>query len=154
MRGGIIPLCTLWNLKKIEQLNLKKIEQLSKNLKKIEQLSIVPDTFPSVGGATHSALHNISELEPCTCPQRTAPPGLPDKLPCDPIPANVPKMREYILNRYASSTFNKCPHHPIPTIPGPPIGIHVDPNATPGIVQRTFAGAPTPSRKGGKGSER
>ena len=97
----------------------------------MKQLSIVPDTFPSVGGATHGALHNISELEPCTCPQRTAPPGLPDKLPFDPIPENIPKMRDYILNRYASSTFNKCPHHPIPTIPGPPIGIHVDPKATP-----------------------
>ena len=40
-------------------------------------------------------------------------------------------MKQYLLDRYASSTFNNCPHHPIPEIPGPPISIHVDPNATP-----------------------
>ncbi len=98
----------------------------------MKQLLIVPESFPAVGGAMDvGALHNAPKVNSCVCPQRTPPPGLPEKLPFDPDPANIPKMRDYILNRYLSSTFNKCPHHPIPTIPGPSISIHVDPDATP-----------------------
>ncbi len=99
----------------------------------MKQLLIVPESFPAVGGAMADvgALQHASKEEQCSCSQRTPPPGLPEKLPFDPDPANIPKMRDYIVNRYLSSTFNKCPHHPIPIIPGPPISIHIDPDATP-----------------------
>ena len=98
----------------------------------MKQLFIVPPDFPSVGSATL----NIDTLqdEICSCPKRTPPPGPPVKLPFEATPDNIPKMKEYILNRYASSTFNTCPHHPIPIIPGPPVSIHVDPSATPVCV--------------------
>ena len=40
-------------------------------------------------------------------------------------------MKEWLLARYASSTFNTCPHQPLPHMEGPEIEIHVDPDATP-----------------------
>eukprot|EP00745_Piridium_sociabile_P016047 TRINITY_DN23877_c0_g1_i16.p1 TRINITY_DN23877_c0_g1~~TRINITY_DN23877_c0_g1_i16.p1 ORF type:complete len:1035 (+),score=142.70 TRINITY_DN23877_c0_g1_i16:69-3173(+) len=40
-------------------------------------------------------------------------------------------MREWLLNRYANSTFNTCPHRPLPCMTGPPIEIHIDDSATP-----------------------
>ena len=44
---------------------------------------------------------------------------------------NIPKMTQWLLTRYATSTFNVCPHGPFPNIEGPPMRIHVDPKAEP-----------------------
>ena len=63
--------------------------------------------------------------------KREQPPEKPTKLPFDCIPENVNKMKEWILNRYASSTFNKCKHQELSKMEGPPIQIHVDPKAKP-----------------------
>ena len=40
-------------------------------------------------------------------------------------------MKAWVEKRFAASTFNKCPHQPLPAITGPPLKIHVDPNAKP-----------------------
>ena len=40
-------------------------------------------------------------------------------------------MRDWLLNRYASSTFNTCPHQPLPTMSGPPVEIHLKEDAKP-----------------------
>ena len=68
---------------------------------------------------------------PCTCPQRSAPPPLPAELPFECTPDNIDSMKEWILKRYASSTFNTCPHGPLPSMNGPPVEIHLDPDAPP-----------------------
>ena len=110
----------------------------------MKQLKIIPPDFPKVGSACSMDIQPIEPSEPseedtqqttCTCIPRTATPGRPEKLPFDATPENVQKMEEYLLKRYASSTFNKCPHHIIPEIPGPPVTIHVDPKATPVCVR-------------------
>ena len=43
----------------------------------------------------------------------------------------VPKMKEWPFKRYASSSFNKCPHQVLPEMAGPPIKIHIDPKTEP-----------------------
>ena len=43
-------------------------------------------------------------------------------------------MKEWLLSHYASSTFNKCPHQPLPGMTGPAIRLRVDPKATPKAV--------------------
>ena len=48
-------------------------------------------------------------------------------------------MKEYILDRWASSTFNQRPHQTLPTMEGPPISLHVQDNSTP---VRAFTLAP------------
>ena len=40
-------------------------------------------------------------------------------------------MREWLLDTFKSSTFNTCPHAPLPAMTGPPIEIHVDECAKP-----------------------
>ena len=42
-------------------------------------------------------------------------------------------MRAWLLNRYASSTFNVCPHRPLHQMAGPPVEIHVQEDAKPKV---------------------
>ena len=70
-------------------------------------------------------------LADCGCPLRSKPPAKPSKLPFTPTQENIPKMRQWILDRYESSTFNKCPHQQLPLMEVPPIRILIDPEAKP-----------------------
>ena len=69
--------------------------------------------------------------ESCSCPQREVTPLRPTKLPFPCTPDNNGRMKAWLLERYASSTFNTCPHRALPCMEGPPVEIHVDPDATP-----------------------
>ena len=42
-------------------------------------------------------------------------------------------MKQWLLDRYASSTFNTCPHRALPCMSGPPMEIHIDENAIPKV---------------------
>ena len=77
----------------------------------------------------------------CTCPQRAAVPLLPTSLPFEPVPQNNEKMKQWLLKRYGSSTFNTCPHRPLQEMAGPPLEIHVDETAKP---RRCDTPAPVP----------
>ena len=72
-----------------------------------------------------------SNLAECGCLKRESPPSRPAELPVKCCLENSEEMKQYLLNRYKASTFNKCPHQELPKMEGPPIQIHVDPNATP-----------------------
>ena len=97
------------------------------------QLNVIPKIFPEIGAA-----QEISTMEhkksPCGCPTRTLPPERPKELPFECIPENNSKMKEWLVSRYAASTFNKCPHQPLPGMTGPAIRLHVNPEATPVAV--------------------
>ena len=67
----------------------------------------------------------------CSCPQRDATPPRPSELPFSCTPENNGRMKAWLLDRYASSTFNTCPHRALPSMEGPPIEIHIEPTATP-----------------------
>ncbi len=67
----------------------------------------------------------------CPCPQRSVTPPRPSSLPFDCTPENNSRMKTWLLERYASSTFNTCPHRALPCMEGPPVEIHIDPSATP-----------------------
>ena len=67
----------------------------------------------------------------CSCPQRQTPPPRPSELPFPCTPENNARMKAWHLERYGSSTFNTCPHHPLPCMDGPPIEMHVEDTATP-----------------------
>ena len=41
------------------------------------------------------------------------PPSTPLILPCALIPENVEQLKQYILKRYAASSFNCCKHQPL-----------------------------------------
>ena len=71
------------------------------------------------------------ERASCGCLKRAPPPPLPEQLPMEPKEENVEKMKAYIIDRYAASTFNKCPHVKLPMMNCDPIRIHIDPEARP-----------------------
>ena len=108
------------------------------------QLGIVSEDFPQLGVALNDnpSRHSIgianaisedpkSALAACGCLQREPPPEKPKSLPFPCKSENKTKMKDWLLNRYASSTFNKCPHQLLPTMDGSPVRIHIDPNANP-----------------------
>ena len=67
----------------------------------------------------------------CDCPIRTVPPPCPDELPFPCTPENSARMRDWLLNRYGSSTFNTCPHQQLSRMDGPPVEIHIKDDAVP-----------------------
>ena len=106
---------------------------LSKTVMKA--LGIIPADFPRVMAAgtdeKTSASDNGEETCPGGCKRRGPPPPLPDNLPFPPAEENVDKMRAWLLERYGSSTFNKCSHQRLPMMSCKPLRIHVDPTAKP-----------------------
>ena len=111
------------------------------------QLGVIGHDFPQVGAAfsTHSEC-NVTDLEtpstvPCGCKDRQLPPGRPMELPFEATIENADKMKTWLLERYSASTFNKCPHRPLPAMEGPPIKFHIDPEATPVAMRKP---APVP----------
>ena len=77
----------------------------------------------------------------CECPQRTTVPIRPQSLPFPALPENNELMRKWLLDRYSSSTFNTCPHRPLPCMSGPPMEIHIDESAIPKVCNKP---APVP----------
>ena len=70
----------------------------------------------------------------CSCQPRTLVPELPKELPFECKPENNDRMKQWLLDYFTSSTFNTCPHQPLPHMTGPPVEIHVKPDATPKAV--------------------
>ena len=125
-------------------------------------LAIVPPNFPSVGAAAsdyeqqlygqkatdhYRALNagcsepSSNPESPCTCSVRTVVPYRPKELPYACVPSNNDRMKEWLLQTFASSTFNTCPHRPLPCMTGPPVEIHLKDDASPKAVHKP---APVP----------
>ena len=99
------------------------------------QLGVISKDFPRIGAATETAGIDNVQYSSCGCPSRTRPPPRPNKLPFTCSPENNEKMRQWLVERFASSTFNQCTHQPLPGMTGPAISLHVDPDATPTAVK-------------------
>ena len=68
-------------------------------------------------------------LASCGCPIRSSPPPLPKTMPFK--ESQVGDLKQWLLDRYASSTFNVCTHQPLNKMTGPPLRFQMDPNVTP-----------------------
>ena len=124
-------------------------------------LCIVPSNFPSVGAAPHVRVQPSTDCSllrdrtlnsgcshaslttdaPCSCPPRSVVPDRPKALPFTCIPENNVKMKDWLLKEFGSSTFNTCPHRPLPCMSGPPVEMHIKDNVTPKAVHKA---APVP----------
>ena len=104
-------------------------------------LGILASSFPAVGDAFMGPHLNAgvdaqfpSTSSPgCSCPERKPIPPRPSHLPFECTTENIDSMREWLLDQFSASTFNTCPHQPLPEMKGPPIEMHLDPSATPRV---------------------
>ena len=76
-------------------------------------------------------ISNTREDATCSCPQWESTPLRPPALQFPCTAANNERMKKWLLDRYASSTFNTCAHRALPSMEGPPVEIHVDPSVLP-----------------------
>ena len=107
---------------------LIKLGVISKNFPQIGENCSIKESDAATAATTEK---NSKGLAPCGHFSRSLPPIRPDNLPYEPTEENIPKMKEWLLHRYASSTFNKCKHQQLKGMTGPYLRLHVDPNATP-----------------------
>ena len=57
----------------------------------------------------------------CQCPRQTKPSPLPMSLPFPATEVNWEKLQQYLLDYYASSTFNTCEHQALPLLDSLPM---------------------------------
>ena len=55
----------------------------------------------------------------------------PPELPFAATESNKEKLKEFLLRYYKSSTFNVCPHQPLPLMQAPPLEFRIKPDAKP-----------------------
>ncbi len=76
-------------------------------------------------------------LAECGCLKQTLPPRVPEVPPFELEPGNVARMEQSFLDTYASSSFNICPHQPLPMMLGlPPLRILTNEETEPKVVHR------------------
>ena len=115
---------------------LKALGVVEPSFPKFAALNVVASSTASLPPCTNSGVVMPGD-QPCSCAKRELPPTSPADLPYHPTEENLPKLKQWLLNRYASSTFNVCEHQPLPLIQSsPPLQLHVDPEATPTAVHK------------------
>ena len=119
--------------------------------------TLPPLTYPSVGNlggpesstvaevqlATASAPPEVEKdskgrsLAPCGCLKRELPPSPVHEPQFPPTLENAGKLQEWLLERYAASSFNTCPHQPLPMMQGAkPLHLFLKEGAEPVAVHR------------------
>ena len=105
----------------------------------LNELYVIPKLFPMAGNAklwageeeTAPTVATVSNQTPCGYLPRQPPPSRPSKLPFLCKARNISRMKKWLLEMFAASIFNKCPHQPLPFIKADPIAFHVDKEAKP-----------------------
>ena len=91
----------------------------SKNHEDSPPLNDLEGSIRALHGGCSSPSHCDADDTPCKCPQRQAVPPRHTKLPFECKPENNSKMKGWLLDYFRSSTFNMCPHSPLPCMAGP-----------------------------------
>ena len=92
-------------------------------------LVMISENFPSIGEA--ASFITSSKEAICDCPRCTLPPIRPANPPCPPTEENIPRIKQYLMDYYRSSTFNTCEHQPLPLMEGPPMKVMIEENSMP-----------------------
>ena len=122
-------------------------DKLYLNKEACSALGIIPKHFPTVGEASMQSTVECDQNDemqptsqghkaPCGCLIRCKPPPLPESLPYPPLESNRLKLQKFLLEYYRSSTFNVCPHQPLPLMEGPPVRLRIRDDAKPVAVHK------------------
>lgn len=89
-------------------------------------LGLISKDFPTIG-----EVKSVAAIKECNCPQRELPPTRPSTIPFPATEENKGRLKDWLVKRYSSSTFNTCEHQPLPMMDTPPLRLMVDEEATP-----------------------
>ena len=90
-------------------------------------LGMISENFPSIGEA--ASLITSSKAAICDCPRCTLSPPRHTNPRCPPTEENIPRIKQYLMDYYRSTTFNTCEHQPLPLMEGPPMKLMIEENA-------------------------
>ena len=116
----------------------KRVHGLYLSERSLKDLGVIPESFPlpiSSASLSISAVEEschgdcLGEENDTPCLKRTATPDRPDTIPFPPTIENRSKLRDYLLNTFASSGFNSCTYQILPEISGEPLKIEMKNNA-------------------------
>ena len=112
----------------------ENVSQVYLSRQALEELGSLPSYFPLPAPPRATAASMADTTTPCSCPKRpTSPPPLPTELPerLSGDESSVSDLKTWLLNYYASTTFNTCEHTPLPTMRGSPLKLYIDEQAKP-----------------------
>ena len=119
-----------------------------------EDLGLIGKDFPVIGDFINQSVNSLcnksdkqylvaqnicqkDDGDTCSCPPRQLPPKIPTELPFPATPEYREKLKDWIIEAYATSAFNQCEHQPLPLMKGsPPINLHIDPTAKPVAIHK------------------
>ena len=102
----------------------------------LKSLNCLPRTFPQPDTESASSLTERDnedweeEDKEKEIRERQPTPEKPNKLPFPATEENVPKLKGWLIEQFASSSFN-IPSAPLAKMLGPPMKIHINPEAEP-----------------------
>ena len=99
----------------------------------LRQLHVLSEEFPNP--PANSDAGAIQQSDDCIdgkpCIARTTTPDRPTQIPFAPVDENRLKLKEWLLQEFASSSFNKCTHQPLQAMSGAPMKIIEKEGVTP-----------------------
>ena len=96
-------------------------------------LGLISKDFPTIG-----EVKSISTSKECDCPERQPPPQRPTTIRFSPTEEKKDRLKQWLVDRYSSSTFNTCEHQPLPMMDVPPLRLMVDKEATPSASHKAI----------------
>ena len=99
----------------------------------LTKLGCIDKSFPKARPMDSSASLEECSSEVCDCPKREGPPPLPTSIPegFNNSEADVPRLRDWLIQHYNSSSFNTCTHQRLPMMTGEPLKLFMDEKAKP-----------------------
>ena len=96
-------------------------------------LGLISKEFPTIG-----EVKSVAATKECDCPQREFPPPRPSAIPFPATEENKDRLKDWLVKRYSSSTFNTCEHQPLPMMDVPPLRLMVNKEATPSACHKAI----------------
>ena len=100
-----------------------KVDRIYVSRKGCTELNILPDTFP------FPMTTNVSSITTDNTDAAEKFPYCPQEIPFQPTDENIPKLKQYLLDQFAQTTFNK--EGPFPSMNTKPALIHLQDGAIP-----------------------
>ena len=120
---------------------LKDLKMISESFPQNSKKEKLRNQIRVVGFVDHPRANRVSVLdnddveeEKCSCFPRSVAPNRPEKIPFDPTPENVPRLKKWMLETFAASAFNTCTHQPLQAMTGAPVEVVFKKGATPHAV--------------------